>query len=144
MVQVHGTCVAIDGCGVLLRGPPGSGKSDLALRLIDGGARLIADDRTEISLREGRPVVNAPPEIAGLIEVRGLGVLELGHLDDAVLGLVVELVADGDVERMPAAETCDVLDIAVPLLKLAPFHASAPAKVRLAARHATKDMMPDP
>ena len=85
MVQVHGTCVAIDGCAVLLRGPSGSGKSDLALRLIDGGARLVADDRAEISLRQRRLVVNAPPEIAGLIEVRGLGVLELGHLEDPVL-----------------------------------------------------------
>ena len=53
-------------------------------------------------------------------------------------------MADGDVERMPAAETCDVLDIAVPLLKLAPFQASAPAKVRLAVHHATKHIMPDP
>ena len=73
MVQVHGTCVDVDGTAVLLLGPAGSGKSDLALRLIDGGARLVADDRAEVRLRDGRLVVSAPPETGGLRGVRGRG-----------------------------------------------------------------------
>ena len=55
MSQVHATCIEVDGMGVLLRGPSGSGKSDLALRLIDGGARLVADDRTDLAVEDGRP-----------------------------------------------------------------------------------------
>ena len=139
MHQVHGTCVEVEGRGVLLRGPPGSGKSDLALRLIDGGARLVADDRADLSLRDGILWVSAPAEIAGLIEVRGVGVRRLEAAADTALGLVVDLVAADTVERLPEPQTWSCLGIRVPLLKLAPFEASAVAKVRLAARVATGD-----
>ena len=80
MVQVHATCIDVDGVGVLLRGPPGSGKSDLALRLISDGARLVADDRAELTVDSGQITVSPPSEIAGLIEVRGLGVLRFTGL----------------------------------------------------------------
>src|SRR3546814_14236208 len=72
MQTVHATTVALDGTGVLLRGPAGSGKSDLALRLIDQGARLVADDRTALALEGGRIIARAPETIAGRTEVRGL------------------------------------------------------------------------
>ena len=72
--QVHGTCVAVAGVGVLLRGPPGSGKSDLALRLIDRGAELVADDRVTLRREDDGIVASAPASLAGLIEVRGVGV----------------------------------------------------------------------
>ena len=72
--QVHGTCIAIDGAGVLLRGPSGCGKSDLALRLIDGGAVLVADDRVSLEARAGDLVASAPDALAGLLEVRGVGI----------------------------------------------------------------------
>lgn len=132
--QVHGTCVELAGAGVLLQGPPGSGKSDLALRLIDGGARLVADDRVDLA-REGDGVVaTAPREIAGLIEVRGVGVLKLPWAARARLALAVDLVAAERVERLPQSADCEVLGVAVPRLALAPFEASAVAKLRLAVR----------
>jgi serine kinase of HPr protein (carbohydrate metabolism regulator) len=133
MEQVHATCVDIEGTGVLIRGPSGSGKSDLALRLIDGGARLVADDRAVLTLDGDRVMVTAPPEIAGLFEVRGQGVRRLPCIEGAALGLVVDLVPAGDVERLPEAVHCKILGVPLALLRLAPFEASAAAKVRLAA-----------
>ncbi len=144
MVQIHGTCVDVDGTAVLLRGPAGSGKSDLALRLIDGGARLVADDRAEMRLEDGRLVVSAPPETGGLIEVRGIGVMRMDPAGEAPLGLVVDLVSPGAVERLPEPGAWDCLGVSVPLLKLAPFEASAAAKVRLAVRGVTGDILPVP
>ena len=106
MEQVHASCVAVEGTAVLLRGPSGSGKSDLALRLIDGGARLVADDRVDLVREEGRIVASAPARIAGLIEVRGLGVYKIGAVGGAPLGLVVDLVPAEAVERLPEARFC--------------------------------------
>jgi HPr kinase/phosphorylase len=134
MLLVHGTCVAIDGRGVLLRGPPGSGKSDLALRLIDSGARLVADDQTRIEEKEGRLLASPPAAIAGRIEVRGVGIVALSHLAAAPLELVVDLAVAGKVERLPLPRVCSLLGRDVPLLALAPFEASAPAKVVTAMR----------
>lgn len=134
MIRVHGTCVALDGGGVLLRGPPGSGKSDLGLRLIDGGALLVADDQTELRRLEGIIVASAPATIAGRMEVRGIGILPCPSIARARLRLVIDLVAADAVDRLPEPETCRYLDCAVPLLRLAPFEASAPAKIRVAVR----------
>jgi HPr kinase/phosphorylase len=134
MIRVHGTCIALDGEGVLLRGPSGSGKSDLALRLIDGGALLVADDQTELR-RLGDAVVASPPAaIAGRIELRGIGILPCPSIAEARLRLVVDLVAPGAVERLPERESDEFLDCAVPRLALAPFEASAAAKIRFAMR----------
>ena len=137
MDQTHATCVDIDGAGVLLRGPSGSGKSDLALRLIDGGARLVADDCARLRLSDGRLIASAPSEIAGRLEVRGLGIIEFETLAETPLSLVVDLVAPGDIERLPRPATAEVLGIRLPLVRLAPFEASAPAKVRAALKVAT-------
>lgn len=134
MTQIHATCIDMDGTGVLLRGRPGSGKSDLALRLIEAGARLVADDRVDLELRDGRVVASAPAEIVGLFEVRGLGVLPMEHLAESTLGAIVDLVAPEAVERIPGQATEDILGISFPLFRLAPFEASAAAKVRLAVR----------
>jgi len=131
---VHATAVAIDGGAVLLRGPPGSGKSDLALRLIDGGARLIADDQTVLLRRDAHILVRAPATIAGLIEVRGVGVLRLDPLDEVQLALIVDLVPAAEVERLPEPRFETILGLAIPLLALAPFEASAAAKLRIALR----------
>lgn len=132
--KIHGTCVEVDGLGVLLCGPPGSGKSDLALRLIDEGARLVADDYTELSLANGALSARAPETIRDLIEVRGVGVLKIGAALQATLGVVIDLVEKEDVERLAEDETLELLGLPVARFRLTAFEASAPAKVRLVVR----------
>ncbi|MFQ5773745.1 MAG: RNase adapter RapZ [Kiloniellaceae bacterium] len=140
---VHATCIAIEGAdgplGVLLRGPSGAGKSDLALRLIDQGARLVADDQCELRRTDragGAGVtVRAAASIAGRMEVRGVGIVEVPTLSEARLALVVDLVGPEAVERLPDDDvTEDVLGLALPRVALDPFETSAPAKVRAALR----------
>lgn len=137
---LHGTCVALklpgrDWRAVLLRGTSGAGKSDLALRLIDAGGRLVADDQTRIARRGSGLVAGPPSALAGLMEVRGLGIVKLARgqiLAKAPLVLLVDLVAPADIERLPEPERETLLDITLPRLALAPFEASAVAKLRLA------------
>lgn len=143
----HGTCIAIDGAGVLIRGRPGAGKSDLALRLIDEGARLVADDRVCLSLRGGAVIARAPDALKGMIEVNGIGLIRVDadHLaDEAALALVVDLVAGGEVVRLPEPGTEAVMGVELPRIGLLPFEASAPAKLRLAAGRGTGFIMPLP
>jgi HPr kinase/phosphorylase len=134
MIRVHGTSVALGGDGILLRGPSGSGKSDLALRLVDAGALLVADDQTELALVGDGVLMMAPAVIAGRIEVRGLGILRVPSAPSALLRLVVTLVAPQQIERLPEPQRCELLGRSVPLLALAPFEASAPMKLKLALR----------
>lgn len=129
---VHATTILVEDVGVLLRGPSGSGKSDLALRMIDGGAKLVADDQTELRCSEGVVVASAPASLAGLIEVRGLGIVLLDAVASARLGLVVDLVNPEQVDRLPESNRLELLGISLPLRRLAPFEASAAAKLRLA------------
>lgn len=142
MALVHASCVAVDGCGVLLLGPPGSGKSDLALRLIDEGAVLVADDQVGIRAEAGRLEAAPPAALAGRIEVRGLGILALAWRDSAPLCLAVELLTGAAPERLPAPAERRLEGVALPLVRLAPFEASAAAKVRLAVRAAAADGAP--
>ena len=88
-MQVHATCVSLDDMGLLIRGPSGIGKSDLALRLIDTGARLVADDRVDLMISNNDAVARAPETLAGL-EVRGLGVLRFPFFDATIIHLVVD------------------------------------------------------
>lgn len=134
---VHATCVALGQCGVLLTGPSGSGKSDLALRLIDGAgslspALLVADDRVVVTSRDGRLIASPPPAIAGLIEIRGIGLVRLRHADSIEIGLVVELVEPAAVQRLPERATMRIAGVELPHFALAPFEASTPAKIRAA------------
>jgi len=131
---IHATAVAIDGAAVLLRGPPGAGKSDLALRLIEDGARLVADDQTLLRRADNRVLVRAPATIAGLLEVRGVGIVRVDPLDEAPLALIVDLVPPEQVERIPDNRSEVVLGLAFPLISLAAFEVSATAKLRLARR----------
>ena len=128
--QVHGTCVALDDVGILLRGMSGSGKSDLALRLIDGGALLVADDRVDLIRIQDNLWAKPPEFLAGKLEVRGIGIVSMPFYPRVQIRLVVDLVADRAVERLPLDLSVSVLDIAIPCLKLDPFTASAPAKIR--------------
>lgn len=134
--QIHATCVEVAGAGVLLLGGSGAGKSDLALRLIDAGARLVADDRTDLVRRDGEVYASAPANIAGAIEVRGLGIVSVPAVERAPVRLAIELVRPDQVERLPDARTRDYLGVTIPVVLLAPFEASSVAKVRLAARGA--------
>ena len=128
---IHATCVAIRGRGVLIAGPPGTGKSDLALRLIDRGAMLVADDYSELARVGDGLVASVPPTIAGMIEVRGVGIVAMPHRDVVPVALLVAL--DGAVERLPEAFGERVIaGVAVPVLPLGGFEASAPIKVELA------------
>jgi HPr kinase/phosphorylase len=134
MLLVHGTAVAVDGGAILLRGPSGAGKSDLGLRLLDAGARLVADDQVELR-RAGREIMaRAPAALAGLLEIRGIGIVRIEALDEAPLVMIVDLVLSGEVERLPEARTERLLDLTIPLIALAPFEASAAAKLRFARR----------
>lgn len=138
---VHGTCVAFGRRGALLRGSPGSGKSDLALRFLalpgDGVTRplLVADDQVWVEAGTNGALLASPPAtLAGKIEVRGLGIVELPFLAEAELALVCDLVDEKDVPRMPPEpwEQAVIAGIAVPAVKLAPFEASAPVKLKIA------------
>lgn len=131
---LHATAVAIDGRAVLITGRSGAGKSDLALRLIDRGAVLVADDRSLCARTDGILYASAPATIAGRIEVRGIGILPLPHVERAPVALIVA-IADAP-ERMPDAPArrriagVDIPEIALPALE-----PSAPIKVELALRH---------
>lgn len=131
---VHATAVAIDGDAILLRGPPGAGKSDLALRLIEEGARLLADDQALLRRASNQVLVRAPAAIAGLIEVRGVGIVRVDALEEAPLALVADLVPAAQIERMPENRFEVVLGLTIPLVALAPFEVSAAAKLRVAWR----------
>lgn len=138
---VHGTCVALGPRAALLRGRPGSGKSDLALRFMALPANgklkplLVADDQVFVEARtNGTLIVSAPSTIAGKIEVRGVGIVQVRFLPEAQLTVVCDLVGATDVPRLPPdpAEQTVIAGLPVPLLKLAPFEASAPLKLKMA------------
>jgi len=130
---LNATCVAIEGKGVLIAGPSGSGKSDLALRLIDQGARLVADDQTEIKAEQGQLTASAPASIAGLMEVRHIGLLRLPVLALTSLALYVDLAPLPEkIERLPDEQAITLLDYSLRRLRLPGFAASTPAKIRAA------------
>ena len=131
--RLHATTVAIDGLAVLIEGASGSGKSDLALRLIDRGAILVSDDQTLV-VRVGKSLVaRAPATIAGRIEVRGIGILAMPYFEDVPVALLVRV--DGAIERMPERSVRNIAGIDVREVAIAPFEASAPIKVELALRN---------
>ena len=133
--NIHASCVAIGSQGVLLLGPSGAGKSDLALRLIDEGARLVADDRTILFVSKRALHAKAPASIKGLLEIRGLGIVELPVRAAAKIALAVRLGKEG--ARLPShriyhAPTFLRPAAPVPLIALNAHFASTPAKIRAA------------
>ena len=126
-MQIHASCAAREGAGVLLLGAPGAGKSALLLRLLDRGFLLVADDQVEVSGGIARP----PPALAGLLEVRGLGILRLPHEAQARLALAVSLDRPaGGRDRLPHPARHPALDL--PLVTLDPALPSAAQRVALA------------
>ena len=143
---VYGTCVALGRTAALLRGPSGSGKSDLGLRFLFLARRgpaaleppiLVADDQVYLTRKGSRLAAGAPETIRGKIEVRGIGIVEVKSAEDAELALVVDLVPAGDIERLPEGEaTVRLLGRDIPLLRLSPWEASAPIKLAIALARA--------
>lgn len=137
--NIHATCVAISGRGVLLMGPSGAGKSDLALRLMDRGAMLVADDRCDL-WDDGRDLWAAPPEnLAGLMEVRGLGIVRQAFLPQAPVSLAVEL--QNSYDRFPLGGLKrQIAGRPIVTLRLNAFEISTPIKIELML----KQIWPDP
>ena len=130
---IHVSSVAIDGRAVLIGGRSGAGKSDLALRLIDRGAVLISDDYTFVRRVQNRAVASAPERIAGKIELRGVGIVEMATAKDVPVALYVDLSAEP--VRLPGGtDRIAIAGIPVPSLALDGHHASAPLKVEAALR----------
>jgi HPr kinase/phosphorylase len=144
---VHATCIAVGGKGILLLGDPGSGKSDLALRLIDSPgsatgdkiltAQLVADDQVRLARVEDHLEAQAPEALAGLLEIRGVGIVRVKHLDSIRVNLAVRLRSQAEIERMPdlAEQQHVLLGIRIPLVEIDPAAASAPARIRAAVHH---------
>ena len=123
-LRLHGSCVARMGAGVLILGPSGSGKSDLALRLVNRNFTLVADDQVEITGTRAR----APAALAGLLEVRGLGIVRLPFLSGTDLKIIIAL--NDQYDRLPSPERHATL--ALPVVRLRAFEVSSPDKVVLA------------
>lgn len=146
-VNVHASCVAIRGRGVLLLGPSHAGKSDLALRLLDGGAQLLADDRCELFVRGGKLHARPPRPIAGLLELRGIGIIRVAHIQSAAIAMTVRLGRKRQ-PRLPEPEFYAAPKALsgmqpVPQIMVNGAEPSAPARIRAAldafARGAFRD-----
>ena len=144
--NIHASCVAIGGQGVLLLGGSGAGKSDLALRLIDDGAALVADDRTLLFVKNGALHAKAHPSIKGLLEIRGLGIVALRPRASVKLALAVTLGREG--ARLPALRFFSPpptlkTNTKLPQIRLNPRFASTPARIRAALAAFSRGLLRD-
>lgn len=138
---IHATCIALDGYAALILGPSGSGKSDLALRAITTPMRdgrrlleptLVSDDQVVVSRRGEALYANPPATIRGLVEVRGVGIVEVEHVADAEIVLAVDIDPAAKIERLPdEVATYPLLGVKLPLMRLRAFEASALSKLML-------------
>ncbi|MES2472075.1 MAG: aldolase [Pseudomonadota bacterium] len=145
-INIHASCVALGGKGVLLLGASGAGKSDLALRLIDDGAVLVADDRTLLFVKNGALHAKAPPSIQGLLEIRGLGIVELPARPSVKLALAVTLGREGarlPVLRFYQPSSALKTNTKLPQIALNPHFASTPAKIRSALAAFSRGLLRD-
>jgi serine kinase of HPr protein (carbohydrate metabolism regulator) len=125
---LHASTVALDGRAVLISGPSGSGKSDLTLRMLDRGFKLVSDDQTIVKKDGARLLASAPPTIAGKLEIRGMGIFEMERSDNVPVALVVELTSE--IQRLPDdSRERRILGISVPMITIDAMTSSAPAKL---------------
>ena len=117
-LALHGTCVDIQGSGVLICGKSGTGKSSLALQLMDRGAILIADDQTLLSLEREELILQSPVSLKGMMEVRGVGLCSFPVQQKSCLRLCVEICETEELERLPKPLFIEYYDRKIPLLKL--------------------------
>src|SRR4051812_28828342 len=128
---VHASTVALEGRAVLITGASGSGKSDLALRLLDRGFTLVSDDQTVVKKDGERLVASAPANIAGKLEIRGIGIVEMETVANVPVALLVELTSE--IQRLPdESRERPLLGVKLPLISIDAMTASAPSKVALA------------
>lgn len=144
MLTIHASCVSVDDVAILLRGPSGAGKSDLALRLIEAGAVLIADDQTCLRHVEGELIASAPERLRGLLEIRGIGPVQVSAAPPAPVELIVDLVPLQDVPRLPEPRHENILDVTLPCLSLHAFEASAAIKAVWALTRAIEGRLFEP
>ncbi len=147
MTSIHASCVAVGSHGILMRGASGSGKSTLCLQLIDGEgyglgrktlrARLVADDQVELFPRKGKLVARPPASLAGLIEIRGVGILATTYKKSVILKLVVDLLPPTQVERLPDQfdQQTEIEGIKLPRIAIAAGNPAAAAIVRSALQY---------
>ena len=128
--RIHSTCVVIDDNGVLILGDSGSGKSDLALRLIDSGATLISDDISICRKNSNNIYLYCPPEIKGLLEVREIGIITVPFVERIRLRLVVNLKSNNN-ERFPKESSFRILGIKIPIINIEGKNSSAVAKIKV-------------
>ena len=141
--NIHATCIAIGKRGVLLLGKSGTGKSELALRLLDEGAKLVADDRTDLFLRGGALMARAPATIAGLMEVREMGIIAMPYAKSAKLALVVQLGKRGPRLPRPRFYSAPFAAKPVPSIALDGHAPAATAKIRAALAAFSKGLFRD-
>ena len=128
---VHASTVALEGRAVLISGPSGSGKSDLALRLLERGFTLVSDDQTIVRRDGDRLIASCPPTIKGKLEIRGIGIVDMESVNDVPIGLYVELTSE--ITRLPDdRRERPVLGVQLPLVSVDALTASAASKVSLA------------
>lgn len=132
--NIHASCVSLKRKGVLLLGDSGAGKSDMALRLIEQHqAKLVADDRVDISICNNQAKASCPKNIKGLLEVRGVGIVKYPPQKQTILKLAIQLTSK-PIERLPEKSFYTIGGVKIPLLKINPFENSAPLKILAALR----------
>ena len=131
MNSYHGSCVAFGAMGVLIRGASGAGKSTLALQLIDAAgfglgktllrAQLVADDQLCLQVKAGKLVANPPPALAGLLEIRGLGIMQVKFKKSVTVKLVVDLLPQKSIERLPepSSQQTEIEGVSLPRITIA-------------------------